>query len=117
MKLTKEQILKGKGLHETFRVEAYGDADVAIRPLTDGELGQVFALLGSIPLKSDGTPDSGQVDIAKNFQALRLVTSLGLVDPVLTPEEVGAMKFGVPEIIGTRILELSGISPAIKKKS
>lgn len=115
-KLTKEEILKGKEKHETLHVDSY-DADVVIRPLTDGELSQVFAIIGSIPLKNNGTPDTGKVDVTKNFEALRLVTSLGLVEPNLSIVEVGEMKFGVPEFIGTKILELSGIhSGAASKK-
>ncbi len=115
-KLTKEDILKGKDRRETLHVEAY-ESDVVIRPLTDGELSEVFSVIGSIPLKADGMPDPGKVDITKNFKALRLVTSLGMVEPKLTEEEVGEMKFGVPEYIGTRILEISGITSAIKKKN
>ncbi len=115
-KLTKEDILKGKDRHETLHVDQY-ESDVVIRPLTDGELSEVFAIIGSIPLKDDGTPDSSRVDITKNFKALRLVTSLGLVEPGLSAEEVAGMKFGVPEFIGTRILEISGISPGVKKKT
>ncbi len=116
-KLTKEDIIKGKDKHETLTIDSY-DADVTIRPLTDAELSEVFAIIGSIPLKNDGTPDTGKVDVTKNFKALRLATSMGLVDPKLSIEDVGQMKFGVPELIGTRILELSGISsgPASKKK-
>ncbi len=115
-KLTKEDILKGKEKHETLHVDSY-DAEVVIRPLTDGELSQVFAIIGSIPLKNNGTPDTGKVDITKNFEALRLTTSLGLVEPKLSIGEVGEMKFGVPEFIGTKILELSGIhSGAASKK-
>lgn len=115
-KLTKEEILKGKEKHETLHVDSY-DAEVLIRPLTDGELSQIFAVIGSIPLKSDGTPDTGKVDVIKNFEALRLTTSLGLIEPKLSIEEVSEMKFGVPEFIGTKILELSGIySSAVSKK-
>jgi hypothetical protein len=115
-KLTKQDILRGKEKLETLHVESYG-SDVVIRPLTDGELSEVFAVLGNIPLKGDGTPDASQIDIVKNFKALRLVTSLGMADPKLTVEEVGEMKFGVPELIGTRILEISGITAGVKKKS
>ena len=117
-KLTKEDILKGKEKYESLHVEAYG-SDVSIRPLTDGELSEVFALIGSVPLKEDGTPDPGKVDVIKNFQALRLVTSLGMLEPRLSQEEVADMKFGVPEFIGTRILEISGIASgsAVKKKN
>src|SRR5574341_2143071 len=104
-KLTKEDILKGKDKHETLHVDSY-DADVTIRALSDGELSEVFAIIGSIPLKNDGTPDTGKVDVTKNFKALRLATSLGLVEPALSIEEVCQMKFGVPELIGTKILEI-----------
>jgi len=116
-KLTKEDILKGKDTRENLHIDNYG-ADVVIRPLTDGELSEVFAIIGSIPLKNDGTPDTGKVDVTKNFKALRLTTSLGLVEPKLTVEEVAEMKFGVPEFIGTKILEISGIASggAAKKK-
>ncbi len=115
-KLTKEDILKGKDRHETLHLDAYG-SDVVVRPLTDGELSEVFAVIGSIPLKDDGTPDASRVDVTRNFKALRLVASLGMVEPKLTEAEVGEMKFGVPELIGTRILELSGIAHAVKKKA
>jgi hypothetical protein len=115
-KLTKEDILKGKDKRETLHLDHY-ESDVTIRPLTDGELSEVFAVIGSIPLKSDGTPDPGKVEITKNFKALRLVTSLGMVEPKLTEDEVGEMKFGIPEYIGTRILEISGITSAVKKKN
>jgi len=116
-KLSKEDILKGKESRETLHLDSY-NADIIIRPLTDGELSDVFAILGSIPVKDDGTPDTGKIDITKNFRALRQATSLGLVEPKLTVEEVALMKFGVPEFIGTKILEISGISAgsAAKKK-
>ncbi len=115
-KLTKEEVLKGKDRQETLQIDAY-ESDVVVRPLTDGELSEVFAVIGSIPLNDDGTPDSSRIDVTKNFRALRLVTSLGMVEPKLSVEEVAEMKFGVPEYIGTCILELSGISAAVKKKT
>lgn len=116
-RLTKEDILKGKDVRETITVESYG-ADVVIRPLTDGELSEILALIGGIPIKNDGTPDPTKVDVSKNFQALRLAASLGLVEPAMTLEEVAEMKFGVPEYIGSRVLEISGISSggSAKKK-
>jgi hypothetical protein len=114
-RLTKEDILKGKEKHESLFVEDY-DAEVIIRPLTDGELTQVFTLIGSVPLNPDGTPDITQMDIGKNFEALRLATSLGMVDPELTAKEVSDMKFGVPEYIGTKILEISGVTSSEETK-
>lgn len=115
--LTKEDILKGKEKRETLYVDAYG-SNVVIRPLTDGELSEVFSILGSIPMNDDGSPDTSRIEIVKNFDALRYVTSLGLIEPQLTREDVAGMKFGVPEFIGTRILEASGIVPEaeLKKK-
>jgi hypothetical protein len=114
-KLSKEDILKGKESRETLHIDSY-DADVVIRPLTDGELSEVFAIIGSVPLRDDGTPDTGRIDITKNFLALRLATSLGLVEPRLTVDEVAHMKFGVPEFIGTKILEVSGIAAGSAQK-
>jgi hypothetical protein len=108
-RLTKEDILKGKERHETVYVEDY-EAEVVIRPLTDGELTEVFNLIGSVPLNPDGSPDVSRMDVNKNFEALRLAASMGLVEPALTLEDVRAMKFGVPELIGTRVLEVSGVT-------
>lgn len=108
-KLTKEDILKGKNSRETLRVEAY-DSEVIIRPLTDGELSQVLAIIGSVPVTAEGRPDPSRVDVTKNFQALRLAVTLGMIEPHLAVEEVEEMKFGVPEFIGSKILELSGVT-------
>jgi len=108
-RLTKEDILKGKSRREVLKVKEY-KAEVVIRPLTDGELTEIFSLIGNVPLKEDGTPDLSKVDITKNFEALRLAASMGLEEPKLTVEEVADMKFGVPEFIGAKVLELSGVA-------
>ena len=117
-RLTKEDILKGKDALEEIFIEEY-DAQVVIRPLTDGELTEIFSLIGAIPINEDGTPDIDNMDVMKNFEALRKSASMGLVDPKLTLEEVSEMKFGVPEYIGTKVLELSGVASGeeAKKKS
>jgi hypothetical protein len=114
-RLTKEDILKGKDKHEALYLKEY-DAEVMIRPLTDGELTEVFALLGNVPLKEDGSVDTSKMDVTRNFEALRLAASLGLVEPKLTVEEVSEMKFGVPEYIGTKVLELSGVTSSEEAK-
>ncbi|ODS41209.1 hypothetical protein BEH94_02425 [Candidatus Altiarchaeales archaeon WOR_SM1_SCG] len=114
-KLTKEDILKGKSKTENLFVETYG-AEVEIRPLTDGELTEVFAAIGNIPLNEKGVPDISKIDIIKNFEALRIAVSKGMTNPKLTLEEVGDMKFGAPEFIGTKILELSGIPMTGKER-
>lgn len=108
-KLTKEDILKGKDNYTNLYLEDY-DAEVVIRPLTDGELTDIFSLIGSVPLMEDGTPDISKMDVNKNFEALRLAASMGLVEPKLTVDEVAEMKFGVPELIGTKVLEISGVT-------
>ena len=113
--LTKEDILKGKDRYENLYLENY-DAEVVIRPLTDGELTEIFSLIGSVPLREDGTPDISKMDINKNFEALRLAASLGLVEPKLTVQEVSEMKFGVPEFIGTKVLEISGVTSSEEAK-
>jgi len=115
-RLTKEAILEGTKTRINLKIADYG-ANVVIRPLTDGELTKIFSIVGSLPLKEDGTPDMSKVDISKNFEALRHAASMGLEDPKLSLEEVSKMKFGVPEFIGMKVLELSGVSGAdISKK-
>jgi hypothetical protein len=116
-RLTKEAILEGTRIRSTLTIKEYG-ADVVIRPLTDGELSKIFSIIGPLPLKEDGTPDLSKVDLSKNFEALRMAAAMGLEDPKLTLEEVASMKFGVPEYIGMKVLELSGVVGAegAKKK-
>ena len=118
-KLTKQDILDGANKRESIYVKDY-NAEVVVRPLTDGEISKVFALVGSIPPNDDGSskPSEGS-ELQKNFEALRLAASLGLMDPQLTIDEVSKMKFGVPEEIGSRVLEMSGVilsNDEIKKK-
>jgi hypothetical protein len=117
-RLTKEDILKGKERFEEVYLNEY-DAEVVIRPLTDGELTEIFSLIGTVPLREDGTPDVSRMDVMKNFEALRKAASMGLVEPKLDMEEVSEMKFGVPEYIGTKVLEISGVESEeeAKKKS
>ncbi len=114
-RLTKEDILKGKERHEPLYVEEY-DAEVVVRPLTDGELTDIFSLIGNVPLNEDGTPDITRMDATKNFEALRTAASMGMVEPKLTKEEVSEMKFGVPEFIGTKVLEISGVASGEEAK-
>lgn len=109
-KLTKEDILEGSNKRETLAVKEYG-AEVVIRPLTDGELSRIFSIIGPVPMGPDGIPDTSKVELDKNFEALRMATSMGLVEPKLTSEEVAQMKFGIPEFIGMKVLELSGVAP------
>jgi len=117
-KLTKQAILEGAKATEAIAIKEYGNAEVLIRPLTDGELTDIFAIIGNVPLKKDGTPDLNKIDLSKNFEALRMAASKGLEDPKLTPEEVAKMKFTVPEYIGMKVLELSGVAgPRAQKKS
>jgi hypothetical protein len=114
-RLKKEDILKGKEQREILYLEDY-DAEVEIRPLSDGELTEIFALLGSVQLREDGAPDTSAMDVTKNFQALRQAAALGLIEPQLTADEVAEMKFGVPELIGTKVLEISGVTSSEEAK-
>lgn len=116
-KLTKEDILQGSNKKEILQLKDY-EAEVVIHPLTDGELSQVFTIIGPVPMAADGTPDLSKVELDKNFEALRLAAALGLVEPKLGVDEVAKMKFGVPEFIGMKVLEISGVMPpeSAKKK-
>jgi hypothetical protein len=109
-KLTKEDILQGSNRKETLQLKDY-EAEVVIHPLTDGELSQIFSIIGPVPMAPDGTPDLTKIELDKNFEALRLAASLGLVEPKLAVDEVAKMKFGVPEFIGMKVLEISGVMP------
>lgn len=117
-KLTKEDILQGSNRKEVLQLKDYDNAEVVIHPLTDGELSQIFSIIGPVPIAMDGTPDLSKVELDKNFEALRLAASLGLTEPKLALEEVAKMKFGVPEFIGMKVLEISGVMPpeVAKKK-
>jgi hypothetical protein len=116
-RLTKEDILQGSNKKEVLELKDY-DAEVVIHPLTDGELSRIFSIIGPVPVTPDGIPDLSKVELDKNFEALRLAASLGLVEPKLDVDEVAKMKFGVPEFIGMRVLEISGVLPpeVAKKK-
>jgi hypothetical protein len=116
-RLTKEDILQGANRRESIYIKDY-DAEVVIKPLTDGELSKIFSIMDPLPLTKDGTPDLSKIEIHKNFEVLRLAVSMGLVEPKLTVDDISNMKFGIPEQIGMKILELSGVMPAdiVKKK-
>ena len=125
-KLTKEDILDGTRKRITFSLEEYDGKEVIVRPLSDSEVSKIISIIGPLSLseneknKDDMNLD---IDIHKNIEALRLATEIGLVEPKLTKEEIQSMMFGVPEKIGTIILENSGVSSspsssdALKKKS
>jgi hypothetical protein len=114
-RLTKEDILEGTRRRVNLQVKEYS-REVIVRPLSDEEITHILSRISS-PVAEDGTTDSPKVDLQKNFEALRLAVSMGTVEPQLTFEEVAKMKFGVPEFIGSFILQLSGVtSPEIAKK-
>jgi hypothetical protein len=129
-KLTKEDILEGTRKRITVSLEEYGGKEVIVRPLSDSEVSKIISIIGPLSLsenekKKEDDMNLG-IDIHKNIEALRLATEIGLVEPKLTKEEIQSMKFGVPEKIGTIILENSGVSSSpsspsssdpLKKKS
>jgi hypothetical protein len=107
--LTKADILMGKEKRITVHLEHY-EKDVLIRPLTDGELSQVFEVIGNVPLNEQGLPDLNKVDISTNLRALRMITAMGMVEPEMTEDEVSEMRFGTPGILAKHILEISGLT-------
>lgn len=107
--LTKADILMGKDKRITVHLDHY-DKDVVVRPLTDGELSQVFEVIGNVPLNEQGLPDLNKVDISTNLRALRLITAMGLVEPEMNEDEVAEMRFGTPGILAKHILEISGLT-------
>ena len=107
--LTKADILMGKDKRIMVHLDHY-DKDVVVRPLTDGELSQVFEVIGNVPLNEQGLPDLNKVDISTNLRALRLITAMGLVEPKMNEDEVAEMRFGTPGILAKHILEISGLT-------
>ena len=125
-KLTKEDILDGTRKRITVSLEEYGGKEVIVRPLSDSEVSKIISIIGPLSLSENEKKKDDMnldIDIHKNIEALRLATEIGLVEPKLTKEEIQSMMFGVPEKIGTIILENSGVSSspsssdALKKKS
>ena len=112
-KLTKEDILEGTRKRITVSLEEYGGKEVIVRPLSDSEVSKIISIIGPLSLSENEKKKDDMnldIDIHKNIEALRLATEIGLVEPKLTKEEIQSMKFGVPERIGTIILENSGVS-------
>jgi hypothetical protein len=126
-KLTKEDILEGIRKRITVSLEEYDGKEVIVRPLSDSEVSKIISIIGPLYLSENEKKKDDMnldIDIHKNIEALRLATEIGLIEPKLTKEEIQSMKFGVPEKIGTIILENSGVSSsspsssdALKKKS
>jgi hypothetical protein len=137
-RLTKEDILEGTNRRENLEVKQYG-REVIVRPLSDEEITHILAKISTVPAatptatetvavgeqgRAEGAPtgppgsNGSAMDLQKNFEALRMAVSMGMVEPRLTYEEVSKMKFGVPEFIGTYILQISGVTSAdqVKKK-
>jgi hypothetical protein len=114
-RLTKEDILEGTRRRVNLQVKEYG-REVIVRPLSDEEITHILSKI-TLPSPEVAGAPSAAVDLQKNFEALRLAVSMGMVDPQLTYEDVSKMKFGVPEFIGAYILQLSGVtSPEEAKK-
>ena len=118
-RLTKEDILEGTRKRVSLQVKEYG-REVIVRPLSDEEITHILSRI--TPTSEEESAKSAgntpKVDLQKNFEALRLAVSMGMVEPQLTFEDVAKMKFGVPEFIGSFILQLSGVASAdaVKKK-
>lgn len=124
-KLTKEDILEGTRKRITICLEEYDGKEVIVRPLSDSEVSKIISIIGPLSISENEKKKDDMnldIDIHKNLEALQLATEIGLVEPKLTKEEIQSMKFGVPERIGTIILENSGVSSpssssdALKKK-
>lgn len=119
-KLTKEDILEGTRKRITVSLEEYDGKEVIVRPLSDSEVSKIISIIGPLSVSENEKKKDDMnldIDIHKNIEALRLATEIGLVEPKLTKEEIQSMKFGVPERIGTIILENSGVSSSPSSSS
>ena len=119
-RLTKEDILEGTRKRITISLEEYDGKEVIVRPLSDSEVSKIISLIGPLSLSENEKKKDDMnldIDIHKNLEALQLATEIGLVEPKLSKEEIQSMKFGVPERIGTIILENSGVSSSSTSSS
>ena len=119
-KLTKEDILEGTRKRITISLEEYDGKEVIVRPLSDSEVSKIITIIGPLSISENEKKKDDMnldIDIHKNLEALQLATEIGLVEPKLTKEEIQSMKFGVPERIGTIILENSGVSSSPSSSS
>ena len=119
-KLTKEDILEGTRKRITICLEEYDGKEVIVRPLSDSEVSKIISIIGPLSISENEKKKDDMnldIDIHKNLEALQLATEIGLVEPKLTKEEIQSMKFGVPERIGTIILENSGVSSSSPSSS
>ncbi len=107
-RLDKSDFLLGKYKKIPVHIDSLGK-DVFVRPLTDGELSQIFSILSKKTSSTPQSPSFNQLDISTNLRTLRRVCAIGLVEPELTAEEVSHLPFGVPGFLAKRILELSGL--------
>jgi hypothetical protein len=85
---------------------------VVVRPLTDGEVTEVFKMIGNVPSTSSGEIDFSKIDIYTNLKALRTVVSMALIEPKMSENEIAEMRFGTPGLIAKRVLEISGLTPS-----
>ncbi|HEX5976723.1 MAG TPA: hypothetical protein VFY68_05575 [Nitrososphaeraceae archaeon] len=118
--MTKEDILEGTRKRITVSLEEYDGKEVIVRPLSDSEVSKIISIIGPLSVSENEKKKDDMnldIDIHKNIEALRLATEIGLVEPKLTKEEIQSMKFGVPERIGTIILENSGVSSSPSSSS
>ena len=110
--LTREDLVRGTQKREVLRLPGY-EKEVVVRPLSDSELGEVFRIFGAVPVDESGFPRLETVSVSDNLVAMRRIAAIGLVEPRLSEDDVGTMRFGVPAQIAQRILEISGVTPSV----
>lgn len=124
-RITRDQILLGTAAVEDYPVEALGGALVTLRPIS----GREWMNLTNKRLKSmekggavQKNPRTGEVKFdleaiqAQNFTIKCGVVSLAMLEPRLTPDDVGSLKLDVMEEIYLRIREISGLDPKAKEE-
>ena len=139
--LTKEQMLKGNEYIEEMEISEL-NGSIKIRPLKDYESKQVAnQIISGIKdisklntkktkelmknkkeadeldeetLKSLGAFDVGEL-MEKEAMSDYMACSFGIIEPIVTIEEIKEFPKGVPKIIANRIKELSGKTKEVLK--
>lgn len=116
MRITKEMVLKGPRFREHVPVPELGeDAELVIRPLTDGEFAEIQQIImADIPFAGADSLDKAELKITevvereKKAKYTALAFALSVDGESWTPEDVGNLPPGVPDRLYKRLSEISG---------
>ncbi len=124
-RITREQLLEGTAAIVEYPVESMGGGLVTLRPVSGREWMNISNkrladLEKSGGLKRNQRTGEVKVDVTevidRTFQVKCELVSLAMLDPKMTPDEVGTLKLDIINELTTKIREISGIDPGVKEE-